>query len=253
MAVSRTSRSGSNAQGATEGKILVATSMGLWYCCVAVSDINAAQRPGPKGSLSARQQAGMSTFSRVDGSMYAAILPRQMVVLVRMADSSSSCSLAKARMTCCIDRGSSLGARGTIALTVSSRSTGEVSTKPIATCWKTESLSSRVEMCGTSTGSRSSSGMRIARSGLAKSLTIVGTTCACISSSVSTWAILSSGSRALAEPPPYSRELTSAGRTFHCAAALGSAGILSVSLLKKRSFSTESFTLSVSRKRWSET
>ena len=102
-------------------------------------------------------------------------------------------------------------------------------------------------------GERSSSGMRIARSVLAKSLTTVGTTCACISSSLSTCAILSTGSSALAEPPPYSSELLSAGSTFHCAAGFGRLGTRSASLPKKRSFSTESLTLSVSRKSCSET
>mmetsp|Transcript_21381 Transcript_21381/g.57580 ORF Transcript_21381/g.57580 Transcript_21381/m.57580 type:complete len:254 (-) Transcript_21381:147-908(-) len=253
MAVSRTSCSGSRAHGQTEGMILVATSAALWYCCVAVSERRAARRPGAKGSLSARQHAGMRTFSRVGASMWAAILPRQMVVLVRISVCSSSCSLAKARITCCIERGSNLGARGTIALTVSSRSTGDESTKPIETCWKTWSLRSLVEICGTRLGRRSSSGMRIARSGLEKSFTIVGTTCVCISSSLSTCAILSRGSKARADPPPYSSELISAGSTFHWAAGLGSAGTRSASLVKKRSFSTASFTLRVSRKSCSDT
>ena len=86
-------------------------------------------------------------------------------------------------------------------------------------------------------GSRSRRGMRMERSVLAKSLTTVGTTCSCISSSLSTLAMMSSGSRALAEPPPYSSELTSAGRTFHCAAGLGRFGTRSASLVKKRSWS----------------
>ena len=60
------------------------------HCCVAVSASSAALRAGGKGSLSARTKAAMSTFSRVAASMCAAILPRQIVVFVRIADSSSS-------------------------------------------------------------------------------------------------------------------------------------------------------------------
>eukprot|EP00962_Isochrysis_galbana_P053907 scaffold25434_cov118-Isochrysis_galbana.AAC.2 len=99
-----------------------------------------ALRPGGKGSLRARVKAGMSTRSRSAGSRYCAILPRQIVVLVRMAASSSSCSLAKARITSPSVARDSLGASGTTLLTVSSRSTGEVSAKPSETCPKMDSL-----------------------------------------------------------------------------------------------------------------
>eukprot|EP00964_Phaeocystis_antarctica_P120077 scaffold83829_cov69-Phaeocystis_antarctica.AAC.1 len=109
MAVARTSRSASSTTGATCGRILAATSMGLWYCCVAVRASSAALRAGGKGSLSARTKAAMSTLSRVPASMCAAILPRQMVVLVRMAASSSICSLAKARITCVRGEGEGWG------------------------------------------------------------------------------------------------------------------------------------------------
>mmetsp|Transcript_48481 Transcript_48481/g.116620 ORF Transcript_48481/g.116620 Transcript_48481/m.116620 type:complete len:281 (+) Transcript_48481:174-1016(+) len=253
MAVARTSRSASSTTGATCGRILAATSMGLWYCCVAVRASSAALRAGGKGSLSARTKAAMSTLSRVPASMCAAILPRQMVVLVRMAASSSICSLAKARITCCIEAGLSLGARVTMLFTVSSRSAGLVSTKPMLTLAKRLSLTTLEVRYSTMLGRRSRRGMRMERSVLAKSLTTVGTTCSCISSSLSTLAMMSSGSRALAEPPPYSSELTSAGSTFHCAAGLGRLGTRSASFVKNRSFSTASLTLSVSRKSWSET
>mmetsp|Transcript_14581 Transcript_14581/g.47612 ORF Transcript_14581/g.47612 Transcript_14581/m.47612 type:complete len:242 (-) Transcript_14581:779-1504(-) len=212
-----------------------------------------ALRPGGKGSLRARVKAGMSTRSRSAGSRYCAILPRQIVVLVRMAASSSSCSLAKARITSPSVARDSLGASGTTLLTVSSRSTGEVSAKPSETCPKMDSLMVRWVRWGISWGSVLSSGMRMARSVLANSLTTVGTTCACISSSLSTVAMVRSGSSALAEAPPYSSELVRAGSTFHCAAGLGMAGTRSASLVKKRSFSTESLTLSISRNRCSET
>ena len=52
----------------------------------------------------------------------------------RLACSSSVCSLANARITWFIVFGRSFGARGTIALTVSSRSTADVSTKPSEMC-----------------------------------------------------------------------------------------------------------------------
>ena len=45
-----------------------------------------------------------------------------------------TCSLANARITWFIVFGRSFGARGTIALTVSSRSTADVSTKPSEMC-----------------------------------------------------------------------------------------------------------------------
>ena len=247
-AASRTSFSTSSTIAATLGTILVATSTGLWYCCVAVSDMRPAARPGGKGSLSARQHAGMSTFSRVGASICAAILPRQMVVFVRMAASSSSCSFAKARITCCIVAELSLGAIVTMLFTVISRRMTEVSTKPIESGWKMDSLMTFFERCSTIEGSRSRSGSRIWRSVFAKSLMMVGTTCSWYSSSLSTLAILSSGSSARAEPPPNSSELFRAGNTFHCAAGLGRAGTRSASLVKNLSFSIASFTLSVSRK-----
>ena len=55
------------------------------------------------------------------------------VVVVAVAE-PVTCSLAKARITWFIVFGRSFGARGTIALTVSSRSTADVSTKPSEMC-----------------------------------------------------------------------------------------------------------------------
>ena len=75
------------------GMTFEATSAAEWYCCVAVSERSAAERPGGNGSFSARTKAGMSTFSRMPGSMLAAILPRQIVVLHQIACSSSVCAV----------------------------------------------------------------------------------------------------------------------------------------------------------------
>ena len=57
-----------------------------------------------------------------------------MVEAVVVVADAITCSLANARITWFIVFGRSFGARGTIALTVSSRSTADVSTKPSEMC-----------------------------------------------------------------------------------------------------------------------
>ena len=60
-----------------------------------MSALRPASRAGGNGSRSARKKADARIFFLVAGEMYSAILPRQMVVLVRMPGSSSVWHLAK--------------------------------------------------------------------------------------------------------------------------------------------------------------
>mmetsp|Transcript_20440 Transcript_20440/g.55035 ORF Transcript_20440/g.55035 Transcript_20440/m.55035 type:complete len:285 (+) Transcript_20440:985-1839(+) len=243
----RTSGSGSMARGATAGTTLRAQSAGEWKDCVADSARAPARRAGAKGSRSARQNAAMSTRSRLPVSMYWVILPRQMVVLVRMAGSSSRWSCAKARSTWASALWLRCGARGTTALTVISRSWALASVKPFTMAAKMVSLSTRSGMSPTMAGRCSRRGMRMARSLFWKSLPMMGTTWAWNSSSVRSLATRSIGVRMRAVPPPYSRFSTRAGSTLYLAALGGMPATWSVSLRKKRSFSAGSLTLRFSR------
>mmetsp|Transcript_13669 Transcript_13669/g.40319 ORF Transcript_13669/g.40319 Transcript_13669/m.40319 type:complete len:284 (-) Transcript_13669:749-1600(-) len=248
----RTSGSGSIISGAIAGTTLRAQSAAEWKACVAARARAPARRAGAKGSSRARQKAAMSTRWRDVASRYWVILPRQMVVLVRMAGSSSRCSCAKARRTCPSARWLRWGARGTTALTVISRSWAEVSAKPLAMLAKMVSLSTLAGMRFTMEGRCSRSGIRIARSLFAKSLATMGTTRAWNSSSVRSLATRSMGVRMRAVPPPYSRFSTSAGRTLYFAASGGSRATWSVRRRKNFSFSAASLTLRFSRNslRW---
>jgi hypothetical protein len=134
-------------------------------------------------------------------------------------------------------------------LSVCSRITALVSMNPVARLGKTLSRTTVSESFLAYWGRCSSSTMRMARSGVAKSLTMMGLTDVSNSPSDSFAPILRMGARVLELAPPNSRALRSSGRTLCLQNAVGSWSILAEMPRMNSSFSPASFMGICSRKR----
>mmetsp|Transcript_1941 Transcript_1941/g.5616 ORF Transcript_1941/g.5616 Transcript_1941/m.5616 type:complete len:244 (-) Transcript_1941:1083-1814(-) len=174
-----------------------------------------AARAGAKVSFSARPKAFIRTRLRLASPRCRAMLPRQMVVLVRMAGSSSTCSLARCLSAlefkvACFILGASIGR----LLSVSSRRKADVSAKPFSrSLYTCASMSSGVR-CGPIASMFCSSEIRTARSLDEKRRTITGNICDANSSGESPAPILSIAPSPLAGAPPNSSALASSGSTL---------------------------------------
>lgn len=95
MAWSRTNFSLSIRSGQIDGRIRPAQSSSEKCSLVTAKAIRAALRACTNGSLSDLENAAIRTFDLVEVPRFLAILPRQMVVLVRMPGCSSLAVLAR--------------------------------------------------------------------------------------------------------------------------------------------------------------
>lgn len=132
LAWSRTSFSLSRRSGQIAGRTLDAMSSSLKQSAVAARAINAALRACTNGSRRERVKAAMRTFEREETPRDLAILPRQMVVLVRIP----GCSSLDVRASCLrrselMVRSESLVMIVRTDFTVCSRMRGAASLKPV--------------------------------------------------------------------------------------------------------------------------
>lgn len=130
--------------GQRAGRIRFAQSSSEKTSDVALSAISAAFRACTKGSRSERVNAAMRTFERVLFPRFFDILPRQIVVFVRIPGCSSLEVLARYLSNSpFIVRSESLDIIVKTALTVCSRTTGATSVNPV-TCPQLVQLSDRI-------------------------------------------------------------------------------------------------------------
>ena len=138
-----------------------------------------------------------------------------MVVFVRIPGCSSFAVFARCfKSSPLIVRSESLVTTVKTALTVCSRTTGARSENPVVNCGKILSFTTFGDRWSIIRGRLSSKQTRIARSGLAKSLTITGVTRASYCSSDRVAAIFTIEARTRGPPPPNSTDFNSSGRTL---------------------------------------
>ena len=122
----------SSSKGQTTGRIFDAQSSTVKYSPVAPKDIKAAFLAWTKGSRRDRVKAAISTLDLVDDPRFLAILPKQMVVFVRIPGCSSFAVLASCfRRSPLIVRSVSFDMMTSTALRVCSRTTGAASVNPV--------------------------------------------------------------------------------------------------------------------------
>lgn len=176
-------------------------------------------------------KAAIKTLDLVLTPRFFEILPKQIVVFVRMPGCSSFEVLARyLRSSPLIVLSDNFPMIVKTALTVCSRTTGATSVKPVTllcqTCICQNSLDihticgnilSFTTFCGNRSiinGRLSSRQTRMARSGLLKSRTSTGVTLDSNSSSVSFLDIFMTTAKTFGPPPPNSTDFRSSGRTF---------------------------------------
>ncbi len=132
FACSRTSFSLSMSSGEMEGTIRHAQSSSLKYSTVTANAMSAALRAWTKGSRIEREKAAINTFALDEDPRCLAILPRHIVVFVRIPGCSSFAVLARYRSSSpFIVRSESLVTRVRTDFSVCSRTTGAKSVKPL--------------------------------------------------------------------------------------------------------------------------
>jgi hypothetical protein len=114
------------------GSSLAAQSSSLKRSAVAARAMSAALRACTNGSRSERANAAVRTFARLLEPKFLAILPKQIVVFVRIPGCSSFAVLARCRKSSpLMTRSDNFGTIVRIDLTVCSRTTGARSVKPV--------------------------------------------------------------------------------------------------------------------------
>lgn len=132
MAWSRTSFSLSMRRGQIDGNILAAQSSSVKYSLVTASASREAFRAWTKGSRRDLVKAAMRTLDLVEVPRFLAILPRQMVVFVRIPGCSSFAVFARYLSNSpLMVLSESLVMRVSTDLSVCSRTTGAMSVKPV--------------------------------------------------------------------------------------------------------------------------
>lgn len=157
----------------------------------------------------------MRTLDLVLTPRFFEILPRQIVVFVRIPGCSSFEVLARYfKSSPLIVRSDSFPMIVRTALTVCSRTTGATSVNPVTICGNILSLTTFWGNRSIIKGKLSSRHTRIARSGLPNSRIIAGVILLSNSSSVSFLLIFITTPKTFGPPPPNSTDLRSSGRIF---------------------------------------
>ncbi len=217
-------------QGHRAGNILLAQSSSPNASEVTNNAINAAFLAWTKGSRSERVNAAIKTLDLVLTPKFLDILPKQIVVFVRIPGCSSFEVLAKYLSSSpLMVLSDNFPMMVKTALTVCSRTMGATSVKPVTfnsqlvertfvdkhtICGNILSLTTFCGNRSIMSGKLSNRQTRMARSGLAKSRTTAGVTFVSNSSSESFLEIFMTTAKTLGPPPPNSTDFRSSGRTF---------------------------------------
>mmetsp|Transcript_6202 Transcript_6202/g.22714 ORF Transcript_6202/g.22714 Transcript_6202/m.22714 type:complete len:238 (-) Transcript_6202:942-1655(-) len=174
-----------------------------------------ATRAGGNGSRSALVKALRRTLFAVVSERYPATLPRRIVVLARIAGSTSVCSLLRCFSIPWCDRCESFGANRSVDLSVSSRRYGSSSANPVCVAGHTVSSTTFSGRCSANACKFSNSAIRTVLSALeVNSLTMVGVTRAANVSASSPFAACSIGWTASAGALPNTSASATCGRIF---------------------------------------
>ena len=214
-----------------DGRTREAQSSSLNASDVTANAIKAALRACTNGSRRDRVNAAIKTLDLVLTPRFLDILPKHMVVFVRMPGCSSFEVLARYfRSSPLTVLSESFPMIVSTAFTVCSRTTGAISVNPVTckmhkiavlhqgqkhTIWG--KILSLTTLCGNRSiikGRLSRRQTLIARSGLLKSLITIGVTLASKSSSVSFVLIFITTAKTLGPPPPNSTDFRSSGSIF---------------------------------------
>mmetsp|Transcript_30742 Transcript_30742/g.77046 ORF Transcript_30742/g.77046 Transcript_30742/m.77046 type:complete len:243 (-) Transcript_30742:882-1610(-) len=215
---------------------------------VATSAIRPAMRVGGNWSRSARVKALSSTRFAVDSFRKRATFPSRMVVLARMAGSSSTCSLDKCLSNDACVRCVSLGASVSTDLSVSSRMNASSSVNPVAMLLYTCSSTTLSDKWCAYLCRFSSNATRTALSADVYSLTMHGVTLAAKTASDRSRAACSMGDTASAGAVAKTSDSQICGRIFFSTGALANPSSTRGRCRKNCSFSMESFRVRLSKK-----